>query len=131
VTEEILDRKMRNLKQSYRSLKDNNKKSSTGRGTINWEWYEIMEDILREDKTINIDSTLSSMTYLGGQNLKQQPYSGGQNLKQQATSSTSFIYDVKERNSSSDSEIIENVENGSFTDNEYVQIFKCCFLNLN
>ncbi|KYQ53229.1 hypothetical protein ALC60_07632, partial [Trachymyrmex zeteki] len=63
VTEDILDRKMRNLKQSYRNLKDNNKK--TGRGTISWEWYEIMEDIFKEDRTMNINTTLSSIDYSG------------------------------------------------------------------
>lgn len=34
VNESILDRKMRNLKQSYKSIKNNNKKTSTGRGRI-------------------------------------------------------------------------------------------------
>lgn len=62
VNEDILDRKMRNLKKSYRNIVDNNKKTTTGRGRITWEWYEIMEDIFREDRTINIGPTLSSMT---------------------------------------------------------------------
>jgi len=61
VDESILDRKMRNLKQSYKNIKDNNKKTSTGRGRISWEWYDTMEDIFKEDLTINICASLSSM----------------------------------------------------------------------
>lgn len=52
---------MRNLKQTYKHIKDNNKKTSTGRGRISWEWYESMEDIYKDDRTINIGATLSSM----------------------------------------------------------------------
>lgn len=37
IIEEILDRKMRNLKQSYKNIKDNNKKTNTGHGRITWE----------------------------------------------------------------------------------------------
>lgn len=57
---------MRNLKHFYKSIKDNNKKTNTGHGRINWEWYDIMENIFREDKTINIGSTLASMVSADG-----------------------------------------------------------------
>jgi len=49
--------KMRNLKQSYKSIKDNNKKTSTGRGRITWKWYDTMEDLFKEDRTINVGAT--------------------------------------------------------------------------
>jgi len=52
---------MRNLKHTYKTIKDNNKKTSTGRGRIGWEWYNDMENIFREDRTINIGPTLASM----------------------------------------------------------------------
>jgi len=52
---------MRNLKKSYRNLLDNNKRTSTGRGRITWEWYNNMEEIFREDRTVHIGPTLSSM----------------------------------------------------------------------
>lgn len=70
VLEDILDRKMRNLKQTYKNIKDNNKKASAGRGRISWEWFDIMEKTFREDKTININkgATLSSMVSLESQN---------------------------------------------------------------
>jgi len=61
VNEDILDRKMRNMKKSYRTIKDNNKKSSTGRGRVHWEYFDIFEDIFRNDATINHGPTLSSM----------------------------------------------------------------------
>lgn len=59
VTEDILDRKMRNMKKTYRTIKDNQKLS--GRGRITWDYFEIFEDIFFEDKTINTGPTLSSM----------------------------------------------------------------------
>lgn len=90
VNEEILERKMRNLKQSYKSIKDNNKKTITGRGRINWEWFDIMEDIFREDRTINIGPTLSSMA----PNNKI-------NINQSATSSISSIAEEQATNSGS------------------------------
>ncbi|XP_018307723.1 uncharacterized protein [Mycetomoellerius zeteki] len=61
VDEDTLDRKMRNLKKTYRTIKDNNKKSSTGRGRICWEYYDTFEEIFRNDATINHGPTLSSM----------------------------------------------------------------------
>lgn len=68
VNEDLLDRKMRNLKQSYKSIKNNNKKTSTGRGRLTWEWYDTMEDIFKEDRTINVGPTLSSMTNINAIN---------------------------------------------------------------
>lgn len=68
VLKDILDRKKR--KQTYKNIKDNNKKASAGRGRISWEWFDIMEKIFREDKTVNINkgATLSSMVSLESQN---------------------------------------------------------------
>lgn len=99
VNEEILDRKMRNLKQSYKSIKDNNKKTTTGRGRINWEWFDIMEDIFRDDRTINIGPTLSSMAP-----------NNEINIDQSATSSISSIVEEQATNSgSSEVEITDDV----------------------
>lgn len=69
-----LDRKMRNLKQSYKSIKDNNKKTSTSRGRIIWEWYDTMENLFKEDRTINVGATLSSMINSGEVNNVQEGY---------------------------------------------------------
>lgn len=61
VNEDILDRKMRNLKQSFKNIKDNNKKQVleeeelVGNGMILWEKFS-------DDKTINFGATISSMT---------------------------------------------------------------------
>lgn len=59
VTEDMLDRKIRNMKKTYRTIKDNQKLS--GRGRITWEYFEIFENIFIDDKTINFGSTLSSL----------------------------------------------------------------------
>lgn len=59
VPEDILDRKMRNMKKTYRTIKDNQK--LTGRGRITWEYFEIFENMFFDDKTINTGPTFSSM----------------------------------------------------------------------
>lgn len=59
VTEDILGRKMSNMKKTYRIIKDNQKLS--GRERITWEHFEIFENIFFDDKTMNIGPTLSSM----------------------------------------------------------------------
>lgn len=58
VTEDILDRKWRNMKKTYTGIKDNIRK--TGRGRIHWEYYHQFEDIYREDKTVNLPHTVTS-----------------------------------------------------------------------
>lgn len=60
VSEDILDRKMRNMKRSYKTIKENNKKSTTGRGRVSWEYFDTFEEIFANDKTINPNSTLES-----------------------------------------------------------------------
>lgn len=60
VTDDILDRKFRNLKKTYMTIKDNNKKTSTGRGRINWEYFDLFEEIFENDQTVNLGRTISS-----------------------------------------------------------------------
>ncbi|KAK4882448.1 hypothetical protein RN001_005767 [Aquatica leii] len=50
---------MRYLKKRYRTIKDNNRKK-TDRARITWEYFEAMDNIFAEDKTINFGETLSS-----------------------------------------------------------------------
>lgn len=59
ITIEILDRKLRNLKKTYKDNKD--KKNKTGESCIKWEYFEIMDDIFFNDKTMNPTHTISSM----------------------------------------------------------------------
>ncbi|XP_072752790.1 uncharacterized protein [Anoplolepis gracilipes] len=61
LTEDALDRKLRNLKKTFRTIKDNNRKSSTGRGRISWEYYDTFKDIFSDDQTINFGPTISSI----------------------------------------------------------------------
>ncbi|XP_050516598.1 uncharacterized protein LOC126891464 [Diabrotica virgifera virgifera] len=49
------------MKQTHKTIKDNKDKKRTGRGQVSWEYFDIMEDIFGEDKTINIGHTISSM----------------------------------------------------------------------
>lgn len=61
ISEDYLDRKMRNMKKTYRTIKDNNKKTSTGKGRISWEYFDVFEEIFQDDRTVNIGSSLSSL----------------------------------------------------------------------
>jgi len=61
ITTEALDKKFRNLKKTYLKIHDNNKKTSTGRGTVTWEYYDAFCKIFDSDKAICMDNTLSSM----------------------------------------------------------------------
>lgn len=61
VTNDILDKKFRNLKKTYLKIHDNNKKTSTGKGTVTWEYYNVFCNIFDNDKTVSMDHVLSSM----------------------------------------------------------------------
>ena len=61
VTAAILDRKMRNLKHHYKTILDNNRKSSTGRGRIHWEHFEAFNEIFADDRTVQGAPVMSSM----------------------------------------------------------------------
>lgn len=55
VNGEVLDRKMRNMKHTYKTILDNNnKKKSTGKGRIDWEYFTLFNNIFLEDKSINL-----------------------------------------------------------------------------
>lgn len=61
VSADAIDKKMRNMKSTYRKIVDNNnKKKTTGRGRMNWTYFKIFEDIFKEDKSINIDCVMST-----------------------------------------------------------------------
>ncbi|KAM0735315.1 hypothetical protein ACS0PU_010463 [Formica fusca] len=64
IDEETLDHKMRNMKRSYKTIKENNKKTSTGRERVSWDYFDIFEDIFANDKTINPDNTLESTIHV-------------------------------------------------------------------
>lgn len=57
VTGNQLDKKFRNLKQTYLKLKDNNGK--TGRGRSNWPFYKKFEEIFAEDCSVNAKSLVN------------------------------------------------------------------------
>ncbi|CAG9771337.1 unnamed protein product [Ceutorhynchus assimilis] len=59
VTIDLLDRKFRNMKKTYKDNKD--KKKTTGESSITWEYFEIMDEIFFNDKTMNPTTTISSM----------------------------------------------------------------------
>lgn len=62
VNADALDKKMRNMKNTYRTILDNNnKRKSTGKGRIQWEYFSLFEDMLRDDKTVNATPVMSSI----------------------------------------------------------------------
>jgi len=52
------EKKMRNLKQTYKNIKDNNNK--TGRGRKSWEFFEILEEIYGKDAAIALPHIVES-----------------------------------------------------------------------
>ncbi|XP_024868196.1 uncharacterized protein LOC112452303 [Temnothorax curvispinosus] len=52
ITIDMLDRKMRNMKHTYKTIQDNNKKNTVGHRRILWEWYETMNNIFQEGTEI-------------------------------------------------------------------------------
>ena len=60
VTWVVVEKKMRNLRQTHRSIRDNN--SKTGRGGNSWEYFEKMEEIFGEDATVSITNITESAT---------------------------------------------------------------------
>jgi len=60
VTWVVVEKKMRNLRQTHRSIRDNN--SKTGRGRKSWEYFEKMEEIFGEDATVSITNITESAT---------------------------------------------------------------------
>lgn len=59
-----IDRKIRNMKSTYKRIKNNKKK--TGRGREDWEFYAEMDEIFNADKSVNFEEGISSME--SGQN---------------------------------------------------------------
>lgn len=58
---DAVDKKMRNMKNTFRIILDNNnKKKSTGRGRMHWPYFNIFKDIFKEDKTFNIACVMST-----------------------------------------------------------------------
>ncbi|XP_036325481.1 uncharacterized protein LOC118738675 [Rhagoletis pomonella] len=49
------------MKTTYKTIKDNNNKNSTGRGRITWEYFDVFEEIFSSDRTVNCGPVASSM----------------------------------------------------------------------
>jgi len=58
VTWVVVEKKMRNLRQTHKSIRDNN--SKTGRGRKSWEYFQKMEEIFGEDATVSITNITES-----------------------------------------------------------------------
>lgn len=108
---DILDRKMRNMKRSYKTIKENNKKSTTGRGRISWEYYDIFEDFFAEDRTINHGATLESYINIPGdststlsqaESIADKDYIQNRQPLQTLASNISHTYITEESDNTSD-----------------------------
>jgi len=94
IDEDLLDRKMRNMKRSYKTIKLNNNKKTTGRGRISWEYYETFEDIFRNDLTINHEPTLESPITSLSTSSSQQAINNETNLSEDSISTTNSVKNV-------------------------------------
>ncbi|VEN42784.1 unnamed protein product, partial [Callosobruchus maculatus] len=57
-----LDQKMRNMKCTFQKVLDNKKINKTGRGRINWPYFQRMEEIFATDKTVNLPVVVSGLS---------------------------------------------------------------------
>lgn len=61
VTADQADRKMRNMKTTFKTICDNNNKKRTGRGKIPWPYYNRLLEIFKDDKTIHPQHLMASI----------------------------------------------------------------------
>ncbi|XP_066600063.1 interaptin-like [Prorops nasuta] len=57
---DALDKKIRNMKITFKKIKSSKKK--TGEGRYNCQWYDDMDEIFSTDKSINFDASIASMS---------------------------------------------------------------------
>ncbi|KAF5294617.1 hypothetical protein FQR65_LT10723 [Abscondita terminalis] len=105
------DLKFRNLKKTYKRIKDNN--NSSGRGTITWPYFDTFDAIFGNDADVNSAFIVSSITE-GEPKLSSVP-SSRKHLSTVATSSSRCTPAEVERASSSCTETAphSNVEDTS------------------
>lgn len=84
LSSEACDKKFRNLKVTYKTIKDNAKQ--TGRGRQHWEFFYLMEDIFSNDATINTPHTISSMNVCSTLNSYDENLPGPSTLQTTAIS---------------------------------------------
>ncbi|KAF5284083.1 hypothetical protein FQA39_LY17132 [Lamprigera yunnana] len=60
VSIDILDTKFRNMKKTFKTTFDNNKKKTTGRGRVSWSYYAEFLKLFEDDFTKNFGHTVSS-----------------------------------------------------------------------
>lgn len=73
VTPDICDKKFRNLKITYKKMKET--KQKTGRARQHWEYFDIMDEIFKEDATINPPMVISTLKRPLPQTITPAPYS--------------------------------------------------------
>ncbi|KAJ8946923.1 hypothetical protein NQ314_008722 [Rhamnusium bicolor] len=59
LNEDIVDRKFRNMKKTFRTITE--KKISTGQGRVAWEYFDDFVEIFEEDRTLNFGHFFSTM----------------------------------------------------------------------
>ncbi|XP_066596853.1 uncharacterized protein [Prorops nasuta] len=84
---EALDRKLRNLKGTYKAIK--NDKRKTGRGRPTWEWFDLMDKIFSPDRSVNFAGGLCSMTELINKPIDFRMHSEFENNPDDPSDSTS------------------------------------------
>lgn len=83
-----IDRKIRNMKSTYKRIKNNKKK--TGRGREDWEFYTDIDEIFNTDKSVNFEEGISSMD--SGQDSTYEAIDFSKRRLSSPTSTLSFQY---------------------------------------
>ncbi|KAF5270991.1 hypothetical protein FQR65_LT05341 [Abscondita terminalis] len=71
----MLDQKLRNMKSTYNKIKDNKKSTKTGRGRTNWQYFDRMEEIFINDKTVHLPNVVQTLEGTPNQsnNVSEEP----------------------------------------------------------
>lgn len=104
VRSEILDRKMRNIKDTYRKIIDNKKK--TGRGPMKWEYFKVFDDIFQTYKTINISETLSSSALISDNEISIMNEANFSSIEKCAAQVHTFVEEVINTSNSTNNNLI-------------------------
>jgi len=92
------EKKMRNLKQTYKNITDNN--SKTGRGRTNWEFFDVMDKLFAKDAAIsctNVQETTVGIRFEGRSGACEEGTDEGDGCQEKVANLPSQSRDKKRR----------------------------------
>lgn len=99
INEYQIDKKFRNLKKTYTTIRDTQKCKARKRGPVTWEYFDIFEEICENNQTVNYSDTINSFETTSddaaAQPTEEDVEGPGEEVEVMATSSSS-AYKIEE-----------------------------------